>query len=160
MFGAEAVAGFGVATRIEALGFTLIIALSTGVSPFVGQNFGARRIDRIQKSLLFASRFSLAWGAVLLATLLVFGSPLVKLFTANAAVAESARLYLWIVSASLGLRGVHQIIWTALNVLNRPFDALVLELILAFGLWVPFAYAGSGLAHVAACSRDFLPQIS
>jgi len=149
MFGAEAVAGFGVATRIEALGFTLIIALSTGVSPFVGQNFGAGRIDRIGTALALAKKFSLAWGAVLLVTFLVFGPVLAGLFTANAAVVESARLYLWIVSASLGLRGVHQIMWTALNVLNRPLSALVLELILAFGLWTPFAFAGAGLAQMA-----------
>ncbi len=149
MFGAEAVAGFGVATRIEALGFTLIIALSTGVSPFVGQNFGAGRIDRIGTALALAKKFSLAWGAVLLVTFLVFGPVLAGLFTANAAVVESARLYLWIVSASLGLRGVHQIMWTALNVLNRPLSALVLELILAFGLWIPFAFAGAGLAQMA-----------
>lgn len=82
-------------------------------------------------------------------TFLVFGPVLAGLFTANAAVVESARLYLWIVSASLGLRGVHQIMWTALNVLNRPLSALVLELILAFGLWIPFAFAGAGLAQMA-----------
>jgi len=53
-----------------------------------------------------------------------------------------------LVSLSLGLRGIHQIIWTALNVMKRPYDSLVLELILAFGLWVPFSLAGSHIAGI------------
>ena len=151
-FGAEAVAGFGVATRIEALGFTLIIALSTGVSPFVGQNYGARKIDRIQKGLQFASRFSLAWGAVLAALFLLMGGRFAALFTNDLHVVSCARLYLWILGASLGLRGVHQIIWTALNVIGRPYDSLILEGILAFCLWIPLAFFG---AHFLGISGAF-----
>jgi putative MATE family efflux protein len=147
-FGAEAVAGFGVATRIEALGFTLIIAMSNGVSPFVGQNFGAKRFDRIQQGLGFASKFSLAWGAVLFAVFLIFGTPLARLFSGNESVITAAGLYLWLVSVSLGLRGIHQILWTALNVLGRPYDSLALELILAFGLWIPFSLAGAQVAGI------------
>jgi Na+-driven multidrug efflux pump len=43
---------------------------------------------------------------------------------------------------------VHQIIWTALNVLGRPYDSLALELILAFGLWIPFGFIGAQVAGV------------
>jgi putative MATE family efflux protein len=147
-FGPEAVAGFGVATRIEALGFTLIIAMSTGVSPFVGQNFGAKRFDRIEQAIRFSAKFSLAWGAVLCAAFLLFGTPIASLFSANESVIATAGLYLWLVSVSLGLRGVHQIIWTALNVLGRPFDSLALEMILAFGLWIPFSFMGAKIAQI------------
>jgi len=142
-FGSEAVAGFGVATRIEALGFTLIIAMSNGISPFVGQNFGAKRFDRIERGIGFSSKFSLAWGAVLCAVFLIFGTSLAGLFSVNEAVISTASLYLWLISASLGLRGVHQIIWTALNVLGRPYDSLALELILSFGLWIPLSLFGA-----------------
>jgi Na+-driven multidrug efflux pump len=147
-FGAEAVAGFGVATRIEGLGFTLIIALSTGVSPFVGQNFGAKRFDRIGQGISFAAIFSVVWGAVLCAAFLLFGTSLAHLFNANESVASVTSLYLWLISVSLGLRGVHQIIWTALNVLGRPYDSLALECLLAFCLWIPFSLAGAHIAQI------------
>jgi putative MATE family efflux protein len=151
-FGAEAVAGFGVATRIEAVGFTLIIAMSTGISPFVGQNFGAKRFDRIEQGIRFSAKFSLAWGAVLCAAFLIFGTSLSRLFNGNESVTSTTSLYLGLISVSLGLRGVHQIIWTALNVLGRPYDSLVLEFILAFVLWIPFSLAG---AHVAQITGMF-----
>jgi len=147
-FGAEAVAGFGVATRIEGLGFTLIIAMSTGLSPFVGQNFGAKRFDRIEKGISFSSKFSIIWGGVLCAAFILFGTPLARLFSENESVTSAAGLYLWLISVSLGLRGVHQIIWTALNVLGRPYDSLGLELLLAFGLWIPFSIAGAQVAQL------------
>ena len=51
-------------------------------------------------------------------------------------------------SNCLGLRAVHHIIWTALNVLGRPYDALFLEFLLAFGLWIPLAFIGARLAGI------------
>ncbi len=147
-FGAEAVAGFGVASRIESFGLALIYALSTGISPFVGQNFGAGRIDRIQKGLSFAKAFCLVWGVLLLGVFLLFGRALANCFHNDPLVIQVASLHLWVVSISLGWRGVHQIIWTSLNVLNRPYDALFLEFLLAVGLWIPLSYLGAHLAEI------------
>lgn len=147
-FGAETVAGFGVAHRIESFGLALTYALSTGLSPFVGQNFGAGHIDRIEKGLRFAKRFSLSWGGLLLVTFLLLGRTLPKYFDDDPLVVQSASLYLWIISLSLGLRGVHLLTWTALNVLHRPYDALFLESLLAVGLWIPLACLGSHFAQI------------
>ncbi len=147
-FGTEAVAGFGVATRIEGFGMALIYALSTGMSPFMGQNYGAGRIDRINKGLIFARAFCLTWGILLLITFLLLGRLIASRFDNDPAVVDSATLYLWIVSVSLGLRGIHQIIWTSLNVLNRPYDAMILEFLLAFGLWIPLAGLGAYIAQI------------
>ena len=151
-FGAEAVAGFGVATRIEGFGLALVYALSTGLSPFVGQNFGAGRIDRIQRGLFVSKMFCLVWGVLLLVVFVLLGETFAAYFDSDPAVVRAASLYLWIVAISLGLRSVHHIIWTALNVLGRPYDALFLEFLLAFGLWIPLAFAG---AHVAAIAGVF-----
>jgi len=147
-FGAEAVAGFGVATRVEGFGLALVYALSTGLSPFVGQNFGAGRIDRIQMALALSKKFCLVWGALLLVTFLCVGKPLASRFDSNPLVVQAASLYLWVVAISLGLRSVHHIIWTALNVLGRPYDALFLEFLLAFGLWIPLAFVGAHLWQI------------
>jgi putative MATE family efflux protein len=141
-FGEATVAGFGVASRIEGLGLALVFAVSTGISPFVGQNFGAGRFDRIRAGLTFANRFSLLWGGLLFITFLLLGERLATAFDPDPEVIRSASGYLWIVAISLGLRSVHTITWTALNVLNHPYDAMVLEFLLAFVLWIPFALVG------------------
>lgn len=142
-FGEEAVAGFGVASRIEGFGMAVIYALSTGMSPFVGQNFGAGKIDRIAKGISLARMFSLAWGMLLAVIFWICARPVAAWFNDDPLVLESAVQYLWIVPFSLGLRSIHQIIWTSLNVLGRPWDSLILEFLLAFALWIPFAWIGA-----------------
>jgi putative MATE family efflux protein len=148
-YGPAAIAGFGVATRIEAFALTPVFALSNGISPFVGQNIGAKKFDRIQSGLSITMLFSVCWGSALFALFLIAGKTMASVFNAQPEVTDSAVRYLWIVSIGLGLRGVHQIAWTALNVMGRPYDALILELFLAFGLWAPFSYFGS---HIAGTS--------
>ncbi|MFC1764397.1 MATE family efflux transporter [Planctomycetota bacterium] len=147
-FGEAAVAGFGVATRIEAFGLSVFYALSTGISPFVGQNFGAGRFDRIQRGLSLSFRFCMAWGALLLVVLLIGGRRVAAVFDPDPGVIASASSYLWIIALSLGLRGVHNTIWTALNVMHRPYDALGLEFLLAFALWIPLAWLGARVSQL------------
>jgi putative MATE family efflux protein len=147
-FGEAAVAGFGVATRIEAFGLSLVYALSTGISPFVGQNFGAARFDRIREAMAFANRFCLAWGVLLFITFLLLAKTLVAGFRSEPAVIDAAGRYLWILAISLGLRGIHHVTWTSLNVLSRPYDALGLEVLLAFALWIPFAFIGAHMGQL------------
>jgi Na+-driven multidrug efflux pump len=148
-FGEEAVAGFGVASRVEGFGLAVVFALSTGISPFVGQNFGAGRIDRISRGIYLSRVFSLSWGIFLAGIFWIFARPIAAWFNSDPLVVESAVLYLWIVPFSLGLRSIHQIIWTALNVMGRPWDSLILEFLLAFTLWIPFAWAGAEVAGTA-----------
>ena len=50
-YGNSAVAGLGVATRLEALAMMLLMALSTVLIPFTGQNMGAGLKNRVLKAL-------------------------------------------------------------------------------------------------------------
>lgn len=53
-YGDTAVAAFGVGSRLESLALIGISAMSTAVTPFVGQNFGAHQCERIRAGLRFA----------------------------------------------------------------------------------------------------------
>jgi len=61
-FGNEAVAAAGAASRIEMFAFMVPMTLGVSLVPFVGQNFGARRLDRVGEGIRFAYRFSLFYG--------------------------------------------------------------------------------------------------
>ena len=50
-YGPEAVAGFGVAIRVESLTLVIFYALSAIIGPFVGQNVAAQNADRIYRAL-------------------------------------------------------------------------------------------------------------
>jgi putative MATE family efflux protein len=148
-YGPEAVAGFGVAMRIEFLAMTVIFALATVVAPFVGQNLGAGRLDRVRIGLKYSKRFAMAWGAGLFVVLAISGRWIAPLFSDNADVVSTTVLYLMVVPACYGVQGVLQFSTTALNVLQRPLHAATLMIIQMFALYIPLAYLGSRLFGIA-----------
>ena len=54
-FGAAAQAGFGIGQRIIQAGFMPVVALGFAVAPVAGQNFGARKADRVRETFQRAS---------------------------------------------------------------------------------------------------------
>lgn len=144
-YGAAAVAGFGVASRVETFGLTVVMALRTVVAPFVGQNWGARKFERLARGVHLSHVFAMAWGALMLVVLGAFARPIAAVFNATPEVVATTALYLWIVPLSYGLRGVHFGATAALSVLRRPVDAALLTILQFFGLYVPLALFGSSL---------------
>lgn len=141
--GDPVVAGFGIATRVESFALTLIFAMSTGLSPFIGQNLGAGKVNRIEQAIRFCERFSLGWGVVLFAVLLLLDERIARLFNGDQRVVRAASLYFSLVPVTYGLKGVHQVVWTSANVLDRPFIGFALEFLHAFVLYVPLAWLGA-----------------
>ncbi len=144
-YGPEAVAAFGVATRVEMFALTIVGALNSVISPFVGQNWGAKKYDRVRLGMRDSQIFALGWGTATFGLLLIFGNTIAGLFNANPAVIAAAASYLAIVPIGYGFRGVQQISITALNVLNKPLQASLITIIQAFIIYVPCAYLGSSL---------------
>ena len=72
-FGPDAVAGFGVASRIESLMLVIYYAMSAIIGPFVGQNLSADSEQRILEALWLCTKFCIMSGlaiAALLASLM------------------------------------------------------------------------------------------
>ena len=79
LYGHDAVAGFGMAARLEGLTLLAMMSLSAAMTPFTGQNFGAGRLDRVREGVSFAYRFSLIYGACIAVFMFVAGGLLTDL---------------------------------------------------------------------------------
>ena len=148
VYGAAAVAGFGVASRVDMFSLTIIMALSSVLGPFIGQNWGAGKTGRVILATNYSLRFSIGWGLAITLLLAVTAPSIASLFNDNPAVTSVTAAYLRIVPLSYGLLGVVLLVRTALNVLNRPFQAAALTVIQMFVLYIPLAYIGSYLFGV------------
>lgn len=75
--GDKAVAAYGIATRVKSFAFIVIIALATGMSPLIGQNWGAQKFSRVNETLRRAFYFAGAWslGVAVLIEILARPSP-------------------------------------------------------------------------------------
>ncbi|MFT4325942.1 MAG: MATE family efflux transporter [Candidatus Woesearchaeota archaeon] len=97
-FGESAIAAYGVATRIEQIVLLPIIGLNMAVLSLTGQNYGAKKIDRVRLVL----KTALQYGFIVItigSVLLFFGGRLLmRFFTQDPAVVSIGNQYLAIAS--------------------------------------------------------------
>jgi len=138
-YGKEAVAAMGVSLRIEMFSMTPIMALGSALAPFIGQNSGANKGERIVLALNRAYRIAILHGVVLFVLYFFIGDGLAKLFSDNPRVNELTLLYLRIVTISLGLSGSVLISSIAFNALHKPFHASIITLFRLVVIFIPLA---------------------
>ena len=160
-FGVGIVAGFGVASRIESVIFMTIIGVTSSAAPLVGQNWGAKRYQRVVDTLRLCVRFSFAISCSAAVTMWVAAEYFVALVNEDPTLRETATMYLYIVPFALGFMGMVNLAISTFNALSKPIPALVLSigqtlLYLAIALIARelFGYVGIffaiGLASVTA----------
>ncbi|MEX2269942.1 MAG: MATE family efflux transporter [Vicinamibacterales bacterium] len=105
-FGAVAQAGFGIGLRIVQAGFMPIVALGMGVAPVAGQNFGARKADRVRRAFQDAAWMAAGVMAAFAALCLFAPRPMVAFFSSDRAVIAVGEEYLRILAWSFIASGV------------------------------------------------------
>ncbi|MDO8594380.1 MAG: MATE family efflux transporter [bacterium] len=93
-FGHEAVAAYGIATRIEQITLLPLLGLNIAVLTLVGQNSGAKLYGRVRETYRLALRYGTVISLVATIFLLIAASPLMKLFTKDAAIIATGVSYL------------------------------------------------------------------
>lgn len=85
-FGTGTVAAWTAYSKVDALFWMIIGAFGIACTTFAGQNFGARKYDRIRKSVRISLSMSFLVSVALSVTLYFFGHQFYKLFTPDAAI--------------------------------------------------------------------------
>ena len=132
-FGTDTVAAWVVLGKVDGITWMMLGALGIASMTFVGQNFGAGRLDRVQKSL----KICLGMGVLITigfgAGLLLFGAPLFSLFSKDAPVIELSMRLLWYFAPFYWLFVPIEIISGTLRGLG---DTLIPTVITAVGICV------------------------
>ncbi|MEX2126535.1 MAG: MATE family efflux transporter [Woeseia sp.] len=139
-YGPEAVAGFGVATRVEALTLVMYYAMSAIIGPFVGQNISAGKADRIYLALRLCTIFCLVSGLVIAALLAASSIFLPSLFSDNPAVTGVATRFLLIAPLGYGAYGMVMVMNASFNGMGKPMPGVAISLIRLAGLYLPLAF--------------------
>ncbi|MEO1481837.1 MAG: MATE family efflux transporter [Myxococcota bacterium] len=139
-FGAETVAGFGVATRIEAFACIPMLAMSSVIGPVCGQAWGAGLRDRVWEGLWASYLMCVGWTAVLSLAFAFLGESLVGVFSDDPQVLAPAKAYLAIIGPSLFGYGVVIITAAAFNGIGRAQLGLGFYLVRAALFYVPLSW--------------------
>jgi Na+-driven multidrug efflux pump len=142
-YGPEAVAGFGVASRVESVTLVIFYAISAIIGPFVGQNMAAGNADRIFTALRLCTMFCLASGLGIAAILAASSSYLPGLFSDNPEVTGVATQFLWIAPISYGAYGMVMVMNASFNGMGKPIPAVIVSVSRMGVIYVPLALLGN-----------------
>jgi putative MATE family efflux protein len=147
--GREAIAGFGISTRLEMFAIMPINALVSVLPVFIGQNLGAGKQERVHRGIAISRNFVLIYGVAAYVVLIFIARPAGFLFNNNPQVIDVVVQYFRIVPISYGLLGIMQIGIISLNVLGKPIRAAALTLVQMLGLYIPLALLGSRMFGIS-----------
>lgn len=144
-YGAAAVAGYGAGARLESMASVIVLALSMSLPPFISQNFGAGRMDRV-RSAYRTALFAVLGIQALIYVLLVVSLPLIQLaFARDDEVARVLAWFVLIMPLGYGVQGWVVLTNSAMNALHLPIRALSLSVVRLFALFIPLSFIGSWL---------------
>ncbi len=143
--GEAAVAAFGVATRVEAFAFIILMALSIGMAPIIGQNWGAGKPARALEAIRLTLSFNIVWSVSIAIMLMIFARPIAALFSSDEDIISMTVLFFWLVPISYVFSNLVNGWCSVFNAIGKPqrsFSMIILKMIL---LTLPCAWIGGML---------------
>lgn len=144
-FGAAAVAGWAMASRIEFFAIVVVLALTMSIPPMVGKMLGAKQFDDIQKLIRIAAKFVLTWQIGLAILLFIVAKPLANLLSTDNNVISVIQAYLMWVPISLSSLGICMLMVSVCNALGVSMRALTISILRLFACFLPMIWLGSTL---------------
>ena len=141
-YGAAAMAGFGAYMKIDGFNILPVTSISMAATTFVGQNFGAGKIDRVKKGTFVTLGMCIVYTILTGILLLVFQDPIMHLFTGDETVIAYGKIcmlyfcpFYWMLGILQGLAGTVR--GTGKSV--PPMVVLLISLCLFRIVWIQFA---------------------
>lgn len=147
--GAAAVAAYGAATRVEALTLVIMMALSIGLAPVVGQNWGAQKFDRVREAIKDALIFSVVWSLFVAVVLMGFAHQIADLFSDDHELTAYIVLFFLIVPLSYPLGNLTHGWGSAFNAVGKPQISASILFTKMIVIMIPAAYIGHILYGVS-----------
>ncbi len=142
-YGNTAVAAMGVASRIEMFAFMIPMAVGMSLIPFVAQNFGAGRLDRIRQARKVTMTFAVLYGILIGLLFIIFAEPMARIFSTERAVTEVLCSFIYITCMGYGMLEVHRYAGFMITGAHYPLQASMLNILRVVVLLIPLSIAGS-----------------
>ncbi|MFA5336973.1 MAG: MATE family efflux transporter [Candidatus Omnitrophota bacterium] len=142
-FGKAAVAAIGVASRIEMFAFMIPMTVGMSLVPFVAQNYGAQRFDRIKAVRKGAMLFALIFGFIIAGVFVFIARSLGRLFSSDPEVVNILVRYIYITCFGYGFLEVHRYAGFCMIGIHQPISSAFLNTIRMIVLMIPLAYFGA-----------------
>ena len=152
-FGTEAVAAFGIASRLDNLFWLPLVGLDVATLVLIAQNNGARRYDRMWQVFNTALRYGMALMIVGGFIIFIFAYELIDIFTDDSAIIAIGTVYLRISVISAWSKPLGFIGFAALRGIKRPLLPMAISMtrmvfLPAVVLYAVIEFLGAGLESI------------
>ena len=143
-----AVAGIGVAKKVDMLSFAIATGMSQGVLPLIGYNYSARHYKRIKAALKLD--FLVSFMVALVGTIFLFtcAGPIVQAFIDDAETVRYGQRFQRIICITGPCISVTMLAITAFQSVGKKVQPTILSLMRKGGLDIPFMFLLNGLLGV------------
>lgn len=149
--GEVVMAGSGAASSIENISYNGMAAFYHACTSFVSQNYGARRLDRVDRSCLLCHLYSLITALLFMAAILIVGPTLLHVFTDSPEVIEQGMIRLRYISVFQFLCGAMDICSAALRGMGWSLFPMAVTLTGVCGLrlvWISTVFRANSTSEV------------
>jgi putative MATE family efflux protein len=126
-FGTDAVAAMAVIGRLTPLAFAVVLALSGAIGPIVGQNFGARRFDRVSGALMAGLGFTGAYVLAVTVLLFVMRGTIADIFNATGEMRDLIYLFCGLLALLQFFNGTIFVCNASFNNLGKPLYSTLIN---------------------------------
>ncbi|NOJ38032.1 MATE family efflux transporter [Bradyrhizobium sp. WSM 1791] len=152
LFGTDAIAGYGIASRLDYIQIPLLFALGSAALTMVGVNIGAGQIRRAERVAWVAAFFAAAVAELLGLVVTIFPHAWLTLFSTEPEVLAAGAIYFRNVAPFYGVAGLGMLLYFAGQGAGRvmwPVLGGTVRLFVAAGIgWLVVADLGGGLREL------------
>ncbi len=142
-FGTEFVAGYTIAIRVMLFSFMPSWGMSNAAATLVGQNLGANKPERAEKSVWLTGKYNAIFMTAVGILYLVAAPYLIGIFTQEEAVLQFGAICLQIVAIGYFFYAYGMVLTQAFNGAGDTFTPTIINFICFYIFQVPFAYTTS-----------------
>ena len=136
----EAVAGLGIAKKIDLLAFSIAMGLSQGVLPLIGYNYSAKNIKRMNAVIKFTFALSLSFEIIATFLLFTLASPIIRLFIQDEVTVAYGTTFQMIICLGGPFIGITLVVSTIFQAIGYKFRPLVLSLLRKGAVDIPVMF--------------------
>lgn len=138
--GTPASAGYQIAIRNVVFFILPAWGLSNAAATLVGQNLGAKQIERAEQSVMMTAKYNAIFMAFVMILFLLLPGPIIELFTTDPVVKKYGELTLQIIGSAYVFYGVGMVMTQALNGAGDTRTPTLINLICFWAFQIPLAY--------------------